>query len=45
MKKAMNWDQEEGRWRDPTSSVKGSWGKLADVDLEEISGKREQLTN
>ena len=28
-----------------TSSVKENWGKLTDVDLVEISGKREQLTS
>jgi uncharacterized protein YjbJ (UPF0337 family) len=41
----MNWDQVEVRWKDLQSSVKENWGKLTDVDLEEISGKREQLTS
>lgn len=39
----MNWDQVESRWKDLNGSVKENWGKLTDVDLEEISGKREQL--
>jgi uncharacterized protein YjbJ (UPF0337 family) len=43
--KTMNWDQVESRWKDLTSSLKENWGKLTDVDLEEISGKREQLTS
>jgi uncharacterized protein YjbJ (UPF0337 family) len=41
----MNWDQVESRWKDLTSSARENWGKLTDVDLEEISGKREQLTS
>jgi uncharacterized protein YjbJ (UPF0337 family) len=41
----MNWDQVEIRWRDLTGSAKENWGKLTDVDLDEISGKREQLTS
>ena len=39
----MNWDQVESRWKDLANSVRENWGKLTDVDLEEISGKREQL--
>ena len=39
----MNWDQVETRWKDLKSSVQENWGKLTDIDLEEISGKREQL--
>ena len=41
----MNWNQVETRWKDLTSSVKENWEKLTDVDLVEISGKREQLTS
>jgi uncharacterized protein YjbJ (UPF0337 family) len=39
----MNWDQVESHWKDLTSSARENWGKLTDSDLEEISGKREQL--
>ncbi len=39
----MNWDQVEVRWKDLQSSVKENWSKLSEIDLEEISGKREQL--
>jgi uncharacterized protein YjbJ (UPF0337 family) len=39
----MDWDQVESRWKDLSSSVKENWSKLTDVDLAEISGKREQL--
>ena len=39
----MNWEQVESRWKNLTNSVRENWGKLTDVDLEEISGKREQL--
>lgn len=41
----MNWDQVESRWKDLRSSVKENWSKLTDIDLEEISGKREELIN
>ena len=39
----MNWDQIESRWEDLTSSAKENWSKLTDADINEISGKREQL--
>jgi uncharacterized protein YjbJ (UPF0337 family) len=39
----MNWDQVEGRWTQLTNSAKENWAKLTDDDLNEISGKREQL--
>jgi uncharacterized protein YjbJ (UPF0337 family) len=39
----MNWDQVESHWKDLQSSVKENWGKLTDIDLEELSGNREQL--
>jgi uncharacterized protein YjbJ (UPF0337 family) len=32
------------RWRDLRGSAKENWGKLADADPDEISGKREHLT-
>ena len=41
----MNWDQVESRWKDLEDSAKETWSKLTDTDLEEISGKREQLIN
>jgi uncharacterized protein YjbJ (UPF0337 family) len=41
----MNWDQVQSRWKDLTSSARENWVKLTDGDLEEISGKREQLTS
>ena len=39
----MNWDQVEGRWKQLVGSAKENWGKLSDDDLQQISGKREQL--
>jgi uncharacterized protein YjbJ (UPF0337 family) len=39
----MNWEQVESRWKQLTSSAKENWSKLSDDDLQQISGKREQL--
>jgi uncharacterized protein YjbJ (UPF0337 family) len=40
----MKWEQVESKWEILTSSAKGTWSKLSDDDLREISGKRERLT-
>jgi uncharacterized protein YjbJ (UPF0337 family) len=39
----MNWEQVESRWKQLMGSAKENWGKLTDDDLDQISGKREQL--
>ena len=39
----MNWGQVEARWKQLMGSAKENWSKLSDDDLQEISGKREQL--
>ncbi len=39
----MNWEQVESRWKQLMGSGKENWGKLTDDDLDQISGKREQL--
>jgi len=39
----MNWEQVESNWNQLTSSAKGNWIKLSDDELNQISGKREQL--
>lgn len=39
----MNWDRIEGNWKQVAGQVKENWGKLTDVDIAEMSGKREQL--
>ncbi len=39
----MNWEQVETKWGNLTDSAKENWSKLTDHDLDEISGKREQL--
>jgi len=40
----MNWEQVESRWQQLMGSAKENWGKLSDDDLQQISGKREQLS-
>ena len=39
----MNWDQVEDRWTQLMGSAKENWTKLTVDDLDQISGKREQL--
>ena len=39
----MNWEQVESKWEQLMGSAKENWGKLSDDDLEQISGKRQQL--
>ncbi|HZL70193.1 MAG TPA: CsbD family protein [Candidatus Limnocylindrales bacterium] len=39
----MNWEQVESSWKQLMGSAKENWGKLTDDDLNQISGKREQL--
>ena len=39
----MDWEQVESRWKQLMRSAKENWSKLSDDDLEQISGKREQL--
>lgn len=39
----MNWEQVESKWKQLMDSAKENWSKLTDDDLQEISGKREQL--
>jgi len=39
----MNWEQVESRWKELMYSAKENWGKLSDDDLQQISGKRQQL--
>lgn len=41
----MNWDQVEIRWKQLRDSARENWDKLTQGDLDEISGKREQLTS
>ena len=39
----MNWDIIGGDWKKFRGKVKEEWGKLADDDLDQIEGKRDQL--
>jgi uncharacterized protein YjbJ (UPF0337 family) len=39
----MNWEQVESSWKQLMGSAKENWSKLTDDDLNQISGKREQL--
>jgi uncharacterized protein YjbJ (UPF0337 family) len=42
-RKAMNWDQIEGKWKQYKGKVKEKWGKLTDDDIDVINGRRQQL--
>jgi uncharacterized protein YjbJ (UPF0337 family) len=39
----MNWEQVEGKWEQLIDSARENWSKLTDDDLQQVSGKREQL--
>ena len=39
----MNWGQVESRWNQLMGSDKENWNKLSDDELQQTSGKREQL--
>ena len=39
----MNWGQVESRWNQLMGSAKENWSKISDEDMQQISGKREQL--
>lgn len=39
----MNWHQIEVRWDQMGRLLKTQWSKLTDQDLEDVSGKKEQL--
>jgi uncharacterized protein YjbJ (UPF0337 family) len=41
---AMDWNIIEGNWKQFKGHVKEKWGKLTDDHLDEIAGKREQLS-
>lgn len=40
----MNWNRIENNWKDFKDQVKEQWAKLSHEQLDEIAGKREQLT-
>lgn len=39
----MTWNQVRGDWKQFRSKVKKQWGKLTDVELNQIAGKRDIL--
>lgn len=39
----MNWDQVEGKMKQWMGSAKQRWGKLTDDDLQQLSGKRDEI--
>lgn len=40
----MNWDILEGKWKEYRGKAREQWGKLTEDDLDEIGGRRDQLT-
>ena len=39
----MNWGIVESNWKHFKGTVRARWGRLSDVHLDSIAGKREQL--
>ena len=42
-RRALNWDQIEGKWKEMTGKVQQQWGKLTDDDLAQVKGNRREL--
>ena len=40
----MNWDIAEGNWKQFKGKVQTQWGKLTDDHLDQINGKRQELS-
>jgi uncharacterized protein YjbJ (UPF0337 family) len=40
----MNWDMIEGHWKQFQGHVKEKWGRLTDDNLDQIAGRRDQLS-
>lgn len=43
MRKTMNWNIVEGKWKRMAGSVKERWGEMTDNEIAETHGKRDQL--
>jgi uncharacterized protein YjbJ (UPF0337 family) len=41
----MNWENVEDKWTQLIDSARANWSKLTTADLDQISGKREQLAS
>ncbi|MDX2089095.1 MAG: CsbD family protein [Kofleriaceae bacterium] len=39
----MKWEQMEGNWTEVKASVRATFSKLTDADIEQIEGKKERL--
>jgi uncharacterized protein YjbJ (UPF0337 family) len=42
-RRVMNWDVNQGKWKELKGQVKERWGKLTDDDMDVIAGKKDQL--
>lgn len=40
----MNWDMIEGQWKQFKGRAKQAWSKLTDDDLQNLTGKRDELS-
>ena len=40
----MDWNSVESNWKQLTEKIKERWGKLADTELDNVGGDREQLS-
>jgi uncharacterized protein YjbJ (UPF0337 family) len=39
----MNWDTIEGQWKQFKGRAKQAWSKLTDDDIQNLTGKRDEL--
>ena len=40
----MDWNRIEGNWKEFKGQLKEKWGKLTDDDLDQINGRRAQVS-
>ena len=43
LRRCMNWDQIEGKWKQLTGSARERWGKLTDDDIQTLTGQKDHL--
>lgn len=41
----MDWERIAGNWQHYTASLQRRWGRITDVEVERIAGRRERLAS
>lgn len=43
LRKDMNWNIIEGKWKEMAGAVREKWGDLTDDEIQETAGKRDRF--